>query len=245
MADWSQYPMNKDVHWPKNEKIVGVLGVAPIATMDFYAKLVLRPIQKDWQMPRIIMDVNSKIPSRGRYFELGEADFAPYIKDGIIGLYKSGADFVVIPCNAAHIVYERFAQDSPIPIPHIVDITCVAAKKAGIKQPVALYSSYARKFQLYKKTFQQVVDFPEQSIVSAGIEAVKKNVNTNGIARQILDIISTMKNVDGIIYGCTEVGLLMQSVQIQLPVIDSNKALADFCFEFSNSDLSENIRLRA
>ena len=58
---------DKGVFWDPEEKVVGVLGLAPQATYDFYCKFVeANPAEKDWEYVRVIMDINTKIPSRGR-----------------------------------------------------------------------------------------------------------------------------------------------------------------------------------
>ena len=50
---------------------VGIVGVAPWATIDFlkcfYGKL---RVEKDWEYPHLIIDLDTQIPSRGRYFDL-------------------------------------------------------------------------------------------------------------------------------------------------------------------------------
>jgi aspartate racemase len=246
MADWSKYPMDINVHWPINEKVIGVLGFSPIAVSNFLSYLVNRQVDKEWQYPRILIDIDSKVPSRGRYLELGETDPVPFIKRDIELLCEKGADFVVIPCNTVHILYERFALDSPIPIPHIIDVTYCAAVNAGISRPVVLCSLSTANHGLYQQVFKQAVRFPKQALVSEGIEAVKRNARTEAIAEQILQTISAMDNVDGVIYGCTEVGVLMQSVKPKLPIVDSTKELADFCFMFANSSkIDSQIRLYA
>lgn len=51
--------------------IVGVVGVAPFSTVEFLKILYgLVLAEKDWHYPRVICDINTKIPSRGRHFEL-------------------------------------------------------------------------------------------------------------------------------------------------------------------------------
>ena len=64
----------------EGQKIIGVVGVAPWSTLEFLEVLFKQfVVEKDWHYPRVISDINTKIPSRGRHFELGENDFSPYI----------------------------------------------------------------------------------------------------------------------------------------------------------------------
>jgi aspartate racemase len=244
--------MNEKVYWPKDEKIIGVLGVAPIATADFYTKLVSRSMQRDWQYPRVLMDINSKIPSRGRYFELGETDPVPYIRDGIAKLREHGADFVVIPCNTAHILYDRFAKEMLVPVPNIVDVTVGSVAQNGLSHSMILCSRAARENKLYEHAFTKFgissVQFPDQELISKGIEAVKQNQDIGKIAESICEILGTYSDIDSVIYGCTEIDILMRSMTngINCAVIDSNKALADFCVKFVNeATIDKRIRLLA
>ena len=80
-------PPGGDVSLSADEGVIGVVGVAPWATLDFLNALYKRvPATKDWHFPRVLCDVNTKLPSRGRHFELGERDPSPFIKDSIAEL---------------------------------------------------------------------------------------------------------------------------------------------------------------
>lgn len=254
MADWSDWPMNNDVFWQKDEKIIGVLGLCPVATADFYTKLVSRVTKKDWLYPRVLLDINSKIPSRGRFFSLGETDPVPYIKKGIEELSFRGADFVVIPCNTAHALYDRFACNLPVPVPNILDITTISAIKQGVKRPLILGTSTTREQKLYEETFAhfdiEIIHFPEQKLISEGIEAVKQNLDSLNTAKTICGIIDTFHNIDSVIFGCTEISVLMNPIRLshftKNIVIDSNQELAEFCMDFiSSSTIDSRIRMFA
>ena len=247
MGDWSSWPMNKEVYWPKDEKIIGVLGLGPVATADFLLRLNSRNMQKDWQYPRILLDSHSKIPSRGRYFSLGETDPVSYIKSAIEELSVRGADFVVIPCNTAHILYDRFASGLTVPVPNIIDITTLAALNRGVRNPLILSTSTTREKRLYDDSFSQyeinAAQFPKQQLITDGIEHVKQNMNYTDIFNSIYEIISLMPNIDSVIFGCTEVSVLMKQLQTKQEkyiCIDSNQELADFCLDFVNTSSFDN-----
>ena len=104
--------MNNKPYWERQELIIGILGLAPYATIDFLKKLAdATPAKKDWEHIRLLIDMNTKIPSRGRALELGEEDPTPYMKKAIRDLHKNGADFIVIPCNTAHFFYDKVTED--------------------------------------------------------------------------------------------------------------------------------------
>ena len=240
MADWANYPMNAEVFWPKDEKIIGVLGLGPVATADFYARLVSRRLEKDWQHPRVLIDGNTKIPSRGRHLALGEADPVPYIVEGIAELRARGADFVVIPCNTAHVFYDHFARNASVPVPNIIDVTTLSAVQRAVQHPIVLCNDPTRDYRLYEIAFAQyhieAVQFPDQTLIMQGIEAVKQNLKLDSIVASIHEMMDAIPNIDSIILGCTEISVLMNH---GLPdnyakkIIDSNQELAVFCLDFA------------
>ena len=121
------YPMNATYRWDPAEGIIGVVGVAPAATADFYQRLVaLTTAAKDWEHVRVLIDSNPKIPSRGRHLELGEADPSPFIRAAISALAARGATVIAVPCNTAHILYPRFADGAPGLVVHLIEVTVAA-----------------------------------------------------------------------------------------------------------------------
>jgi aspartate/glutamate racemase len=100
-----------------------------------------------------------------------------------------------------------------------------------------------RKHKLYENIFAQyginAVSFPNQEMISKGIEVVKQNGNCTKIAESIVNTINTIASkIDSILFGCTEIGLLMKSIEHPYKAfVDSNQALADFCWEFATNNL--------
>lgn len=234
--------MNEQVKWNPEEKIIGVVGVAPAATADFYHKLIqLTPVKKDWEHVRVIVDSNPKIPSRGRYFELGETDPVPYIRQAILQLHQMGASIIAIPCNTAHILYDRYAENLPVIIPNMIVETAIATQQiCGNKlQSVAVFASkLTQHYRLYEKAFkdQQVTlldTLSHQAEVTAIIEQVKQGQSLSAMRNRINKLFSEYKTADAFIIGCTELSLLIKTDFEGIPVIDSNQALAEACLKLS------------
>ena len=94
------------VDWPESEGTLGVVGVAPWATLDF-CRVLYQAVRasKDWHFPRLLLDINTKIPSRGRHLQLGETDPSSAIAATIAELAEMGVGRVSIPvasCMVAH-----------------------------------------------------------------------------------------------------------------------------------------------
>lgn len=253
MSDWSGWPMNDVVRWPVGQKTIGVLGVAPLATADFFRRLSLRRVRKDWEHPRVLIDSNPKIPSRGRYLELGETDPVPWLRRGIADLAAAGADVVAVPCNTAHILHDRYAADAPVPVPSIIVVT--AARAAGLSRSgaaVILASRQVIARKLYDAALAEhvrsggaeaeVVPFPDQDAVSAAIEAVKQGdaAEADRLAAHLLRRLeASAPQGSSVVFGCTELSALFREedfVERGLVPVDSNQALADWCHDFCNQD---------
>lgn len=220
----------------REEPLVGVLGLAPYATIDFLHKLSDEtPASKDWHHIRSIVDMNSKIPSRGRAIELGEADPTPFMRAAILDLQRAGAAFVVIPCNTAHCYYDAVVKGLGVEVLSIVEATAahVAAQRPRIARIGLMASRSTVKFGLYHKAFEpfsvQVIALPEvQDMISAIIERVKlgqDGEDTRALARDCAQKLID-RGAQGVILGCTELPLVLADDDIPIAVFDSNRVLA-------------------
>ncbi|HXE71364.1 MAG TPA: aspartate/glutamate racemase family protein, partial [Candidatus Nitrosotenuis sp.] len=184
------HPPGGAVSWPESEGTLGVVGVAPWATLDFCrAFYSLIPAQKDWHYPRVIIDSNPKIPSRGRHLELGEADPSPAIRATIAELAAQGATVAVVPCNTVHLLYDRWAPGAPIPVPSILDAVVERCREISVQRAAVLASRSAQARGLYDAKMRAAGLEPvplaadENEFVFALIEAVKKTGGVSGEQR--------------------------------------------------------------
>lgn len=241
-----QPPMNNSVQWNTEEKIIGVIGVAPAATADFYTKLIrLTPAKKDWEHVRVIIDSNPKIPSRGRFLELNETDPTPFIQQSIIKLAEMGADIIAVPCNTAHILYERYALLNTVMIPHMIEVTLKESLNVckHFSQGVAVFSSrLTQAYGLYEKVFNKkdipVLDTSQhQTDISSLIEAIKQGHPLKALKQKMIKLLSAYTHANIIIMGCTELSLLAPNLFEHIPIIDSNLALAKECLRLSKNQV--------
>ena len=238
-------PLGNEVTWSKNEGTLGVVGVAPWATIEFckafYSKI---NALKDWHYPRVILDINCKLPSRGRYFQLGERDPSPYIAQTIRELHEQGATIAVVPCNTAHALYDRWASDSPIPVPHILRETLRVARDSGASAITPLTSSSLAEHDLFGALAGEFdlecnsLTSNDQAVISAIIEDVKKLgvVSENNLKDLEAMIKSSMSEETSIIFGCTELTILKDYFKDKnIETFDSNSALAEAVLKIINT----------
>jgi len=231
------YPVDDEVTWPDSEGVLGIVGVAPWATLDFLQIFYgLLQTSKDWHFPRVICDINTKIPSRGRHLELGERDPSPFILQSIHDLAAQGATIAVVPCNTAHILYSQWAPQATIPVVSIIDATVNEIRKNGARKvavfssgAVANYNVYNNKLHEHGFLIEHLTD-KQQQIVSQAITEMKINgfIQPQTISA-IHIILNELKNfeVDSVIIGCTELKSLVGPCAEYFPTVaESNSAMA-------------------
>lgn len=145
-------------------------------------------------------------------------------------LEKAGADFLLICTNTMHKVAPQVQQRISIPLLHIAEATADALKDAGITTVGLLGTKYTMTQDFYKARLLEAginVVIPDE----AGVELVNRVIYEElclGIVRdearrQFSAVIDGLKNrgAQGVILGCTEIGLLVSQEDSSLPVFDT------------------------
>ena len=230
-------PIDDAVTWPATEGTLGVVGVAPWATLDFLRSLYGQVrAARDWHYPRVLCDLNPKLPSRGRHLELGERDPSPFIAATIAELARQGATAAVVPCNTAHVLYSRWAADAPIPVPCIVQATTAVLQAGSVRRAAVCGSRSLLGHGLYQRSLEAagieavaLLD-GEIELVQRAIAAVKTDACIPEALRALLETMLTRLarlDVDGLVLGCTELAALEPLARAYLPAVaESNAALA-------------------
>jgi aspartate racemase len=230
-------PPGGPVDWPAGEGALGVVGVAPWATVEFCRALYQAVgATKDWHYPRVLLDINCKLPSRGRHLQLGETDPSEAIAATIEELARQGATLAVVVCNTAHILFERWARNSSIPVLHIIEETTRRAIELKARRVAALVSASLADYDLYGQRARTYglscvrLEPGDQAIVNELIAAIKVAGSPGAAgaqaARSLLERLKA-RGVDTIIAGCTELSLLDAVCNdLSLRFVDSNAALA-------------------
>lgn len=165
--------------------------------------------------------------------------------DAALTLQNSGADFVVLCTNTMHKCTPEIEAAIQIPFLHIVDPTAEAICKMGIKTIGLLGTKFTMEEDFYKgrlkDKFSLEVIIPstgDQEKIHQVIfqELVLGKTNPES-SKAYLDIISKLiqNGAEGIIFGCTEIGLLISPDDVHVPVFDTTilhaRAAVDFAFQ--------------
>ena len=147
-------------------------------------------------------------------------------------LEKAGADFVVICTNTMHKVVPQIQQRIRIPILHIAEATAAALREKHITKVGLLGTKYTMTQDFYKDKLTEAgiqVLIPD----AQGVELVNDVIYRElclGVIREeskaaFVDIIEKLGEMgaQGVILGCTEIGLLVQQADTSLPVFDTTQ----------------------
>jgi aspartate racemase len=165
------------------------------------------------------------------YQELGEWEKSGEVLGAAaLNLENAGADFIVICTNTMHKVAPEIADKISIPLLHIAEATAETLIENGIDKVALLGTKYTMKEDFYKnklkdagiKVFIPIEDDIE--IINHIIyEELCLGVISGTSKKEFLRIIAELKNqgAQGVILGCTEIGLLIKQQDTDLPVFDT------------------------
>ena len=155
----------------------------------------------------------------------------------------AGADFLLIATNTMHKMYNEVQAAIEIPVLHIADATGLKVKDYGLDKLGLLGTIYTMEQDFYKGrlndkfSFQILVpDKHDRQVVNRIIfeELVLGQIKPESKAeytRIIADLIQ--KGAQGIILGCTEIPLLVDSDEVAVPTFDTTYIHAEMAVEIA------------
>ena len=163
-------------------------------------------------------------------------DAAQHVENG-------GADFLVICTNTMHKMAEEVQEGIGIPLLHIADATAAKIKAEGLRKVGLLGTRFTMEEGFYKGRLIDRHDLDvlvpsdeEREIVHNVIydELVMGMIEPTSKA-QYIQIIGELisEGAEGIILGCTEIGLLVGAKDVTVPVFDTTLIHATAAVEYA------------
>ena len=145
-------------------------------------------------------------------------------------LEKAGADFIVICTNTMHKVVNQIKEKISIPILHIAEMTAEKILEKGLKNIALLGTKYTMEQDFYKsKLIEKRINviIPDKNDIEIINEVIYDElclgiINSNS-KKKFLEIVDKLRNkeAEGIILGCTEIGLLIKNEDTDVPLFDT------------------------
>ncbi|NOQ56277.1 MAG: amino acid racemase [Nanohaloarchaea archaeon] len=150
--------------------------------------------------------------------------------DAVGVLEKAGADFYLICTNTLHNCVDCSSDKIKIPILHIADATAQAIQKDKVNKVLLLGTKATMSFDFYKR---KLSDFGIEVIVpndedmdyidSAIFNEFCKGKFLEKTKEEFLNIInkSIKDGAEGVVLGCTEIPMLIEQKDLNIPVYDT------------------------
>lgn len=145
-------------------------------------------------------------------------------------LEAAGADLIVLATNTMHLNADAIRGAIGIPFLHIGDATAAALKARGVARPLLLATRFTMEKDFYKDRLRAagldplVPDQTDRDRLQAIIydELCQGLVRPDSVAAG-MEMVARGRaaGADGVIFGCTEVGLLLDPKDIDVPVVDT------------------------
>jgi aspartate racemase len=147
------------------------------------------------------------------------------------GLERAGADGLLICSNTMHKLADRVGANLSIPLLHIADATAQAIQEQGLQSIGLLGTRFTMEEAFYRGRLEDkynlqvlIPNAEDRQVVHDVIYNELVQGVINHLSRQAyLDIIDRLvvQGAQGIILGCTEIGLLVKTEHTSIPLFDT------------------------
>ncbi|MEO0562201.1 MAG: aspartate/glutamate racemase family protein [Chloroflexota bacterium] len=166
------------------------------------------------------------------------------LADAARRLERGGAEVIILATNTMHLVANDIVEAVDVPFIHIADATADAVRAAGVGNNVLLLGTrftmegdFIKRRMMRDGDIRVSVPIAEERTVIHDIiydELVQGEIRDASRAAY-LDVIRacTKRGAAGVIFGCTEIGLLVQQEHVPIPAFDTTRIHALAAVDFA------------
>lgn len=157
-------------------------------------------------------------------------------------LVRAGADFLVLCTNTMHKVASEIEQAATAPLLHIADATATALIRDGVTSVGLLGTRFTMEQAFYRERLEArgievlVPDAAQREVVHSIIyEELCRGLIRPESRAAYLDVIARLaeRGAQGVILGCTEIGLLVQEADTSVKLYDTTELHAEQAVQFA------------
>ena len=157
-------------------------------------------------------------------------------------LEAAGAEAVLICANTMHLVADQVQAAISVPLIHIADATAEALIAAGVRRPLLLATRFTMEKAFYRDRLAAhgvaacVPEASERERLHAIIyDELCVGVISATSKAVVLEMIAAARaqGADSVVFGCTEIGLLLTQADLKLPAFDTAEVHARAAVDFS------------
>lgn len=215
---------------------LGIIGgIAPESTIQYYrlAISLYRERTRDGSYPPIFIDsIDMK-----KMLDLVANDrtgLVGYLLEEVGKLGRAGAAFCLLASNTPHIVFDDLRSRAPLPLISIVEATCAAAGRLGLRRVGLFGTAFTMQGRSYPDVFSRAgieVRVPgaeqQEYIHSRYMGELVNGVFLPETRNRLLEIAEDLRvsdGIEGLILGGTELPLILDDPgRVAVPVLDTTR----------------------
>ena len=218
------------------KKTIGIIGgMGPLATADLFTKIIRSTkARTDAEHIHIIVDNDPSIPDRTEFIlRGGVSPVGPIIRSARF-LRDSGADLLVMPCNAAHSFISDIAGAVDIPILDMVGLAASHLHENGVSRAclfavdgtvkAGVYSRACEKYGVELILPDGALQEEVMNVIYKGVKAGDETYDPAALQNGIDELSS--RGAQAVILGCTELPPAVELYGLKGNFIDPTLILA-------------------
>ncbi|MGP4715716.1 aspartate/glutamate racemase family protein [Psychrobacter sp. T6-6] len=226
------------------QRTLGIIGGMSWESTESYYRLINEGIKHqlgglhsaDLMIYSVDFAAINELQEQGQWDELGTI-----MASSTQRLQAAGVQGIMIASNTMHKLFDNVAAVTALPLIHIADATIEAIKKQNLTTVVLLGTQFTMTQDFYK---QHLIDaglqvlIPEQDARVEVHRVIKKELcvgefkdSSREYYRQVIKDLAA-QGAEGVILGCTEIGLLIKETDSPIPVFDTTAIHAAAAVEF-------------
>ena len=226
------------------QKTLGIIGGMSWESTESYYRLINEGIKAklgnlhsaDLLIHSVDFAPINKLQAQEAWDEMGEM-----LASSGKRLQAAGAQGLLIATNTMHKVVDNVQAATNLPIIHIADATAKAIQAQGLTKIALLGTQFTMTQDFYKQRLidaglQVLIPGPDaqQEIHRVINEELCQGQFINSSRQYYSQVIADLANegAEGVILGCTEIGLLIKQEDSPIPVFDTTAIHAAAAVEF-------------
>ncbi|MCP3968217.1 MAG: amino acid racemase [Lentisphaerae bacterium] len=225
----------------RKQLTIGILGgMGPMATADLFQKIINHtPAKCDQEHLRILIDNNPQIPDRTAALTGKGPNPTQELHKTAEGLIRSGADFIIVPCNTAHYFVHPLVKEFHVPVLSMIKSTAdyVCENYPEVKKVGLLATSGTIGAGVYSEVFHEIgldvitlcPEMQEELVMGAiyGLEGIKAGY-IKGPRKKLIKAAKMLEKegAEVLLMACTEIPLALRPDDADVPLLDPTDILA-------------------
>jgi aspartate racemase len=221
-------------------KTIGILGGMSWESTVGYYQLINRGIQQQLgglHSAKILIHSVDFAEFEQLQHDDNWSEIARRLTQAAQQLQNSGAELIIIATNTMHLVAEQIQQHLSVELLHIADVTGQAIERKGLKRVALLGTAFTMEKPFYKARLESkfgiTVDIPNAEqrhrIHSIIYQQLCRGEIIDSSRDYFQHVISELQiqGSEGVILGCTEIGLLINQANCSAQLFDTTVIHAD------------------